>query len=214
MTILVTGYEPFGDYEKNPSAALAESIDGEMIADHEVVGRILPVEFDRTSDELTSLVDDYEPTVAVSTGLAPGAAGVRVERVGINVNDCMGIPDNADATPRHERIRDDADAYFATLPVAEVVEALLDAGVPSRLSNTAGTHLCNNALYTTRAHVESEGLDVRSGFLHLPFTPDQAAERTRNQESVSGGGDVPPSLPLSVQRTAVETAIEATVSEP
>lgn len=213
MSVLVTGYEPFGDHESNPTAAVAEAIDGAEIAGHEVVGRVLPVEYDRTSDEIVSLVERHDPSVVVSTGLAPGAAGVRVERVGINVNDCMGVPDNADAEPRNERIRDGPDAYFSTLPVPEIVESLHEAGVPSRLSNTAGTHLCNNALYTTRAYVESEGLDVKSGFLHMPFTPEQAADRAREQEAVSGGGEVPPSLPLALQRTAVEVAIETALAE-
>lgn len=213
MTVVVTGYEPFGDHEQNPSQHIAETLDGETIADHDVVGRVLPVEFDRASDEIATLVEEHDPAVVISTGLAPGAPAVRVERVGIDVNDCMGRPDNAGDDPSNERITGETDAYFASLPVTDIVEALLDDGIPARLSNTAGTHLCNNALYTTRHLVETNGLDVQSGFLHVPFTPEQAAAKGADLESVSGGGSIPASLPLELQVEATRTAVETTLED-
>lgn len=206
MTVLITGYEPFGDHQTNPSATIAKRLDGRTITDHDLVGRVLPVEYDRASEEIAGLIDEHHPSVVLSTGLAPETTCVQVERVGININDCMGVPDNDDAEPRNEAIVDGPDAYFASLPVPAVVSALLDAGIPARLSNTAGTHLCNNALYTTRHLVETQDLDVRSGFIHVPFTPQQAAENARDQEGVSGG-EVPPSLPLDLQIEAIETTV-------
>ncbi|USZ69876.1 pyroglutamyl-peptidase I (plasmid) [Halorussus salilacus] len=211
MTLLLTGYEPFGDHDRNPSKAVARDLDGEEVADREVVGRVLPVEFDRAGEEMTELIEDHDPAAVVATGLAAGRAAVSVERVGVNVADCAGVPDNADAEPRDERIRDEGPAaYFATLPVARVVGDLLDAGIPARVSNTAGTHLCNHVLYRTRAHVEREGLDIPAGFVHLPLTPEGAASKARDGEAESGGA-VPPSLPLGIQREAVRRAFEATL---
>ncbi len=211
MTVLVTGYEPFGDFESNPSETVATELDGHTVADEDVVGAVVPVEYDRTSDEIAALVADYDPSVVVCTGLAGGEAGIRIERVGINVNDCVGTPDNAGDEPRDERIDDGPAAYFASLPCTRIVEGLLDAGIPARLSNTAGTHLCNNALYTTRHLAEREGLDLRSGFVHLPFSPEQAARQAAENESVAGGS-VPPSLPITLQVDAVERVIETTLS--
>lgn len=212
MTVLVTGYEPFGDHEANPSADLARRLDGETVAGHGVAGHVLPVVFEEAGDELRRLVDDHRPAAVVATGLAGGRAGVSVERVGVNANDHAGTPDNADAEPHDERIRDgDAPAaYFATLPVVEAVEAVLARGIPARVSNTAGTHLCNNALYTVRAHVEREGLDVPAGFVHLPYTPAQAAAKA-DAEHATAGRPVEPSLPLGMQVEAVETVIETTL---
>ncbi|MFB6155077.1 MAG: pyroglutamyl-peptidase I [Haloferacaceae archaeon] len=211
MTVLVTGYEPFGDHESNPSAAVARRLDGETVADREVVGRVVPVAFDRTRDELVSLVDEHDPVVVVSTGLAGGRSAVSVERVGVNVDDHAGVPDNDDATPRHERIDGDGpDAYFSTLPVPAVVADLNDAGIPARLSNTAGTHLCNHALYTVRAYVEREGLGVSSGFVHLPYSPAMAARRAADGEAESGGS-VPPSMSLDLQTEAVERVLATTL---
>ncbi|UPV76484.1 peptidase (plasmid) [Halorussus limi] len=217
MTLLLTGYEPFGDHDRNPSGEIARKLDGETVADREVVGHVLPVEFDRASDEMEALLGDHDPEVVVATGLAAGRTGVSVERVGINVADCAGVPDNADAEPRNERIRGEGDApaaYFATLPVVEVVSALLESGIPARVSNTAGTHLCNNILYRTRAQLEADdrGADVPMGFVHLPMTPEGAAEKAQDGEATSGGG-VEPSLPLELQAEAVRRTFEVTASD-
>jgi pyroglutamyl-peptidase len=215
MTLLLTGYEPFGDHERNPTAEAARQLDGTTVADREVIGRVLPVEFERASDEMAALIEEHDPDAVVATGLAAGRAAVCVERVGINVADCGGIPDNADAEPRNERIRAEEApaAHFATLPVVATVERLLEDGIPARVSNTAGTHLCNNILYQTRAFLEAEekGDDVPMGFVHLPLTPEGAAEKAKEGEATSGGG-VKASMALEMQVRAVRLAFEATLS--
>lgn len=216
MTLLLTGYEPFGDHDRNPSADVARRLDGERVADREVVGRVLPVEFGRTSDEMEALIEEFTPEAIVATGLAAGRAGVSVERIGINVADCGGIPDNAGAEPRNEPIRENeaTAAFFATLPVVRVVEELLDAGIPARLSNTAGTHLCNNILYQTRAHLEAEGKgeETPTGFLHLPLTPEGAAKKAQEGEATSGGG-VQASMELERQVAAVQKVFETAIED-
>ncbi|WP_224268043.1 peptidase [Haloprofundus salinisoli] len=211
MTLLLTGYEPFGDDDENPTQTLAEDLDGASVAGHDVVGRVLPVEYAAAADEMATLVADYDPDVIVSTGLAAGRSAVSVERIGINTNDCGGVADNADAEPRNERIdADGADAYFSTLPVVSVVESLLNAGIPARVSNTAGTHLCNNILYNARALVEREGLETPMGFVHMPLTPKMAAKKTGEGEATAGGV-VKASLPLELQKRAVELTFQTTL---
>jgi len=203
MSLLLTGYEPFGDHDRNPSAAVARRLDGERVADREVVGRVLPVEFGRAGDEMERLVEAFDPDVIVATGLAAGRSAVSVERVGVNVADCAGVPDNADAEPRDDRVlAGEPAAYFATLPVVEVVDALLSDGIPARVSNTAGTHLCNEVLYRTRARLEAENRDVPMGFVHLPLTPEAAAASAREGEAASGG-EVEPSVALATQKEAI-----------
>ena len=39
-------------------------------------------------------------------------------------------------------------AYWSTLPLAAILDALTAEGIPAYLSNTAGTFLCNYTLYT------------------------------------------------------------------
>lgn len=213
MTLLLTGYEPFGGDDENPSEMVARELDGEEIAGHEVVGKVLPVEFDVAFEEMSDYIETHDPAAIVATGLAAGRAGISVERVGINVNDCGSTPDNAGEKPQNERIRNGGTAgYFATLPVVSVVESLLDAGIPAYVSNTAGTHLCNNALYSTRAYLEREDHDVPMGFVHLPCTPELAAKHAKDGDGTSGAS-VQPSLPLAMQSDAIRRTLDMTISE-
>jgi len=210
MTLLVTGYEPFGEFEANPSGRVAEALDGTSVAGHEVVGRVLPVEFGPARERATGLVDDHDPAVALATGLAGGRAAVSVERFGVNVNDAVTTPDNAGADPVDEPVAPDGPAaYRASVPVGNAVAALLEAGVPARLSDDAGTHMCNDVLYAVRHHVETRGLDVDSGFVHLPLTPEGAVRRA---EAPARGGSVPPSMGFQTQVEAVERVLETAVA--
>lgn len=210
MTVLLTGYEPFGEYDVNPTEAIAGRLDGRTIAGEAVVGAVLPVEFSATYAAFVDHMERVDPGAVLSLGLAGGRNAISVERVGINVNDTESTPDNAGETPHDEPIRPDGPpAYFATIPVVGIVESLIEAGIPARVSNTAGTHLCNNILYGARRYVEENGLDVPSGFVHVPLSSEQAAERAA--DTAPHAEAVEPSLPLDLQVEAIERAIEATV---
>ncbi|WP_435145834.1 peptidase [Halobaculum sp. P14] len=211
MTVLCTGYEPFGDHETNPSGAVARELDGATVSGHDVVGDVLPVVLGDAGGRVRALVDEHDPSAVVATGLAAGRSAVSVERVAVNVADTAGTPDNDGNDPVDDRIDPDGrDGYLATLPVRRTVEACLDAGVPARVSNTAGTHLCNDVLYETLAALDGTG--VPAGFVHLPATPEQAA-RKAGDDAAARGGSVTPSLPLDLQtgavRIAFETALDA-----
>lgn len=209
MTLLCTGYEPFGEHDENPSEQVAERLDGETVAGHDVVGAVLPVEFDRVADELAALVAEHDPEAVVATGLAGGRTTVSVERIGINVDDAVTVPDNAEQSPHAAPIvPDGADAHLSTIPVVESVEAMLATGIPARVSNSAGTHCCNHALYSLLDQFDQGGRDTPAGFVHLPYTPAQAVAEA---EAPARGGGVAASLPLAMQVEGVKTVLETTV---
>jgi len=185
-TILLTGYEPFGEYDTNPSGQLADDLDGSADGETKIVGRKLPVIFEEALPALVEEIEAHDPTAVLSTGLMPDRKVLSVERVGINVRDVEDVPDNAGNTPVDTPVNDDGPAaYFSTLPIRDLVDASNAAGVPARLSNTAGTHLCNNILYATRHYVTTNDLDVDSGFVHVPFSHEQVARRKDDAPSMS-----------------------------
>jgi pyroglutamyl-peptidase len=115
-----------------------------------------------------------------------------VERVGINVLiDGRGAPEQA-------LVEEGPAAYFSRLPVAEVAAAITRAGVPAQVSNTAGTYICNEVTYLVQHHLATTGRDLVSGFIHLPFLPEQAAARP----------PATPSMALETQVRGVRAAIE------
>src|SRR6185437_14168316 len=143
--VLITGFEPFGGDATNPSQAIAEALDGRRIADMPVVGSVLPVEMARLDGALAAALRELDPAVVILLGLAEGEPVVRLERVALNLAD-FRIPDNAGDRRADEPLDPRGPAALSSrLPLREIRTALLAAGIPARLSETAGTYLCNAA---------------------------------------------------------------------
>jgi pyroglutamyl-peptidase len=172
--ILVTGFEPFGGEAINPSAEVARALHGRAIDGAAVVGIVLPCVFGRALDVLREALDRVRPQLVLALGQASGRAAFSLERVAINVDDAR-IPDNAGAQPIDAAVvARGAPAYFATLPIKAMCAELRAAGHPAEVSNSAGTFVCNHVFYGLQ-HALRRRRSVRSGFMHLPLLPEQAA---------------------------------------
>ncbi len=178
MKVLVTGFEPFGGEKINPSWEAVKALPGE-INGAEVVKHRLPVTFNGVRKILPRLIIEEKPDVVVLTGQAGGRPNITVERVAINVMDSK-MPDNEGVTQEDEPVFDGAPAaYFATLPIKAIVRALRNAGIPASVSNTAGTYVCNTAMFTALHTIAVAGMEARAGFVHVPFSHAQALDKPR-----------------------------------
>lgn len=173
--ILVTGFERYGGRSKNPSQAVAERLDGQVLGGHTVKAAILPVDYTQLVSRARQLLDELQPVVAISLGLWPGESTVRLERVGINCAD-FEIADNAGRMVSECVVPGGVDAHLTTLPIHEIRNKLLEAGIPARLSGSAGTFLCNTLMYAMLSHCAQTGAATRCGFIHVPYLPAQVAE--------------------------------------
>jgi pyroglutamyl-peptidase len=50
-------------------------------------------------------------------------------------------------------------------------------GIPAEVSQTAGTYVCNHTFDTLMRELPSRP-GIRGGFVHVPFAPDQAEQRS------------------------------------
>lgn len=195
--ILVTGFEPFGAYTANPSEELAKAVDGRHVADHVVRGATLPVHHANTNTMVVELLAELDPAAVIHLGLAAGRARIALERVALNVMD-YELADNAGYRARGEPcVAGGPPAYFSTLPLAEVLTALTGEGIPAYLSNTAGTYLCNQTMYTTLHAISQHGARTRAGLIHLPLLPSM----------VAASGLDEPSMDFAVMLRAVEVTL-------
>ncbi|MCD4866020.1 pyroglutamyl-peptidase I [Pseudomonas sp. PLB05] len=175
MTLLLTGFAPFGGEELNPSWEAVRRLDGERLGDLPVVAAQLPTEFGAALRVLDELLDRYRPTLVVAVGQAGGRAELSLERIAINVDDAR-IPDNVGRQPIDEPVVPGGPAaYFSTLPIKAMVHALRAAGFPAAVSQTAGTFVCNHVFYGLQHRLQGTG--VRGGFIHIPYLPAQAANQ-------------------------------------
>ena len=168
-TLLVTGFMPFGSETRNPSWEAVDALPNRIGA-WTLHKRLLPVEFDRAAALAKASAAECGADAILSVGLAAGRTAVTPEAIGVNVRDAS-VPDNAGRRPEGEPIDPNGPAaYFSTLPVREMMRAIASAGVPAKLSYTAGTYVCNDLLYTL-LHCFS-GTSVRVAFVHIPLEKD------------------------------------------
>lgn len=197
-TILLTGFEPFDGQSTNPSWDAALALHGKRIAGHRVVARRLPVTFGASLKVLRAAIREVSPVLVICVGLAAGRACISLERVAINVDDAR-IPDSDGSQPVDEPIvADGPAAYFATLPIKSMLAGLREAGFSVEISQTAGTYVCNHVFYGLM-HALRKRRKVRAGFIHIPYSPEQA--------STAGAPGLPVETVADALRLALRIAI-------
>ena len=127
------------------------------------------------STKANDVLADFVVDAILLIGQASRRSAITPERVAINVMDAR-IPDNAGQQPQNAPIRPSGPAaYFSTLPLRAMVQAIEAAGLPAVVSNTAGTFVCNDLFYGVMDYLAARSPAVPAGFIHVPCTPEQAA---------------------------------------
>jgi len=202
-TIVLTGFEPFGDYKTNPSQQIAERLHGETIGGAKIVGLTLPVRMGEDFDRLSSAIADHKPALVLSLGLAAGATCLEVERFAVN----MRFTDPGDPAkplepnlPQCVVVDDGMCALFATIDAEQVAASICEkAGIPARAHGYAGAYACNHILYQALHYAQQWDLRYKAGFIHLPLSSEQAI--TENKLHL-------PSLPIDKMTAGVRAALE------
>ena len=188
--VLLTGFEPFGTATSNPSGEIVKQISGDNI-----VTAILPVAFTQSADRLLALIAEHNPDVVICLGQSEGRTAITPEKVAINLDDAR-LADNEGILRNDVKILETgADAYFSTLPIKEMVDAINAQGIPATVSLSAGAFLCNHVFYV--AQNKFAGTKIRSGFVHVPLMDSQAPEFPGL-----------PTMPLDQMVTAVRIMLE------
>ena len=200
VRILVSGFGPWGSMDENPTSLILD-----RLADEAGAGCLtlaLPVATETLGGRVAQALDEYRPEVWIGLGLAFGAAVVAVERLAVNLLDFVE-PDIAGARPSARPIvADGPAAYAATVPADDLVARLRLAGIPARVSMTAGTFLCNQLFYQVLHGIAARGWSSRAGFLHVPAHPALVARQAgRTAEA--------PSMELDRMLAAVRLAMVA-----
>ena len=199
MKILITGFDPFGGEPVNPALEAVKLMKDE-IAGAKIIKLEIPTVFRKSVEKIHEMMKAEQPDVVLSIGQAGGRFGVTPERVAINVDDAR-IKDNEGNQPVDTPIFTDGEAaYFSNLPVKAMVEAIKNKGLPSTLSNSAGTFVCNHVMYGVLYYIHKEFPNVRGGFIHVPLITDQVVTKPNVA-----------SMALADITEALESAVEAIV---
>lgn len=195
MKILLTGFDPFGGATINPAWETAKRVKAR--AGIEIIPLMVPTVFGRSIETVTAAMEKHCPDAVLCLGQAGGRSDITPERVAINLNDAR-IPDNDGVTLIDTPIYEDGEtAYFSSLPVKAMIEAIHEVGLPASLSNSAGTYVCNHLMYGLLYTIAKRYPGMRGGFVHIPFIPEQVV------------GKSAPSMNLSDIVRGIEAAIGA-----
>lgn len=194
--ILVTGFEPFGELTVNPASLAVGRLQAMTFGDFQVMTREIPTVFGKSAKAVQDAILEFSPHAVISVGQAGGTPDIRVERVALNLSDAR-VPDNERNRPSDSLI-DPAGpvAYWATIPVREVVDAITKQGIPAFISYSAGTFVCNHVFYSACNFVAMENMPIKVGFIHVPYLPCQAVAKGQA-----------PSMSLECIVTALEAAV-------
>lgn len=199
MKILVTAFDPFGGESVNPSYEVLKNLK-DNIEGAEIIKLQVPTAFYVSVEKAIEKIKEVNPDAVLSIGQAGGRYDISVERVAINIDDAR-IPDNMGQQPIDIPIDPEGPpAYFATIPIKEIVEAIKKENLPASVSNSAGTYVCNHLMYGILNYIHKNKLNIKAGFIHIPYLPEQVLEKPNT-----------PYMSLSDMVKAIETAIKVIV---
>ena len=196
MRLLLSGFEPFGGEAINPSGELLRAIEGEPPSAVELTMVELPVRGGVSLELLTPALERGNFDAWLGLGQAGGRPQLSVERVGVNL--LIDRDGESAAVEEKPLVEGGPAAYFARLPVRELAQRMSAAGAPAAVSNSAGTYICNEVLYVMQHHLATAGREIPSGFIHLPYLPQQLAGKPPGT----------PSMALETQLLGVRVAVE------
>jgi pyroglutamyl-peptidase len=172
--VLVTGFEPFGNYTVNPSKLIAETLNGSTLNDEEIVGMVLPVDFNESMKMTMDAIKHYHPDLVMSLGLNARSQAIRVEKIGVNLkrypkdNGIWSFPRRIDTSGPFLR--------FSSLNTVSIVRKIRESNISVQQSYFAGTYVCNALFYQLLGYVNEPNSSRKVGFIHVPLLDSQDPE--------------------------------------
>lgn len=203
MNILITGFEPFAGEHINPSSEVIKVLPDE-IQGAKIIKAFVPTALESSISLLKEIIDAKKPDVVINLGQAGGhmKSEINLERIAINICD-FSIPDNNNHQPVDQRIIEDApDGYFLSLPIRAILNELHEHHIPTTISNSAGTYICNYVAFHMAHLAKTQYPHMKTGFIHLPYLPEQVINKAHI-----------PHMSLDMMAEAIKLAIRTCVSE-
>ncbi len=201
--LLLTGFEPNDDgvnaseivvstlRDRLPNALSGSGVEGHF--------HILPGDTNKLGEAIEEILGALMPDVCIGIGQARGYNKIAIERMAKNLRYFV-TPDKAGSAPKGEAIvPEGVIAYWHSLQNLEAtVSALTSSGIPARVMNDCGTHLCNQAFYHYLHWREKHKPSMQVGFVHIPALPRQVIEQWPEA----------PFMPLNMTCRAVSLIVE------
>lgn len=177
--IILTGFEPFGEYKFNPSKDLVEHYNGKVFGEKQIIGIVLPCTYLGAFEKIEKVLTRQKPHAIVSVGLASRVQGIRIETKFQNLM-CGKYPDANGFNPVDMEIIPHSERFFWSEGLANAIflNKLRSENIPVEISNDAEGFICNSLGYLTSKKIKENKLPIRNMFLHIPWTDDYKSKIT------------------------------------
>lgn len=205
-TVVVAGFGSWAMTAVNPAAEAVKALGKNQRTDCHLQCMEAPVDTESLYSWLENALQKYKPDIWIGVGVAVDCPVIRLENIGINIR-CFDVPDNGGRTLSPTLIVEDGPvAYRSALQQEAIVNKLRTHGIPAVLSFHAGTHLCNQMLYSVHHLSKCKELKVISGFVHVPQSTDNVA-------LASGRDRISSSMSIATMVQAITVTVDCAVRQ-
>lgn len=180
MDFIITGFDPFGGKEINPSQSIVEALPDSIKLNDEseikLTKLVLPTCCTDSWEQLEKILDrkkGAKSTILLMVGYAEGASCASLERVALNLRDYR-IEDNfGHKHPAGNIVSGQPNALFNEMDLDSISALLNSKGWLTEVSNHAGTFVCNEIYFKSLLYKEDNEHLKSALFLHVPdLSPD------------------------------------------
>jgi pyroglutamyl-peptidase len=169
MTILITGFDAFGDHASNPAEHIVRRLAGEEPT------LLLPTRYDRAAALALDAIERLRPETVVMFGLAAKRQTMELERFALNIIESP-VPDNDGVVGAGlPVVADGPAAYRTSVDLVAVRGRMAVAGHAVGISNHAGSYVCNHLYYSVLHALAERGQGPRAVFVHVPWSYEPCA---------------------------------------
>ncbi len=197
--IILTGFEPFGGSEVNPSIVACQDFNKKIIDGYKIKAIEIPLRYHEIKNIIERILTEEKPEIVICTGQSSRSV-ISLERIAINIASLEKSAYSCGTKPIDEILEDNGkEGYFSTLPIRKIKERLEENKIPCEISNSAGTFGCNQIFYHLMQFINNYEINIPAGFIHVPSLPEQVI------------GKNAPSMTLELITHALEIAITTTI---
>lgn len=168
--LLISGFKPFAELKTNPTEQLVKDISEVTSSEYHFETVVLPVSYQKAFVTLKKQIDLFKPEMVIATGVAAQRQYICIERVAINC-ESTSLADNDGRQVYNKKIDPNGpDGLFTNWPLDKLQQLCLLHPEVLKISNTAGTYVCNSVMY--QLLLDAKANDYQAGFVHFPF-PNQ-----------------------------------------
>lgn len=167
---ILAGFAPFGPYPVNPTAQLAEQLDGVCLGEVLVKGVVMPATYLSCHHDVMELAMHYNACRIVTLGLATRVPRLRIETVGRNWMNSEYADAAGMFASGEELYTGSPQILSVNSDFLELKRNMILAGAPCEISQDAEGFVCNALIYHVLYTLSLLECKIPYVHLHTPWT--------------------------------------------